>query len=194
MIPADEMYLDDPRPELPSPLDAVLDDEQPTVEGTVRLDSIEAAIEAIRLGKAIIVVDDEDRENEGDLIFAASAATPALTAFMIRYTSGYICVGMDGELLDHLGLPPMTQYDQLATPMYNIFTTTPTMTPYRREEARVDLLAKNGSSGEGALRSSRMDWSEYDLVDFDELNDILWRSFRGGQPMPAPVRSALLGP
>ena len=93
-----------------------------------------------------------------------------------------------------LGLPPMTQYDQLATPMYNIFTTTPTMTPYRREEARVDLLAKNGSSGEGALRSSRMDWSEYDLVDFDELNDILWRSFRGGQPMPAPVRSALLGP
>ena len=112
MIPADEMYLEDPRPELPSPLAVALDHDQPTVEGTVRLDSIEEAIEAIRVGKAIIVVDDEDRENEGDLIFAASAATPALTAFMIRYTSGYICVGMDGELLDHLGLPPMTAVNE----------------------------------------------------------------------------------
>jgi hypothetical protein len=39
-----------------------------------------------------------------------------------------------------------------------------------------------------------MDWSEYDLVDFDELNDILWRSLKKDQPMPAPVRSALLEP
>ena len=108
MIPAEEMYLEDAREVRAVPLVAVLERDLPTVDGAVRMDPIESAIEAIRRGEAIIVVDDEDRENEGDLIFAASAATPALTAFMIRYTSGYICVGMDGEILDHLGLPPMT--------------------------------------------------------------------------------------
>jgi hypothetical protein len=58
----------------------------------------------------------------------------------------------------------------------------------------VDLLARNPATGEGALRSARLDWSEYDLVDFDELNEILWKALKGDQPMPAPVRSALLGP
>jgi YVTN family beta-propeller protein len=93
-----------------------------------------------------------------------------------------------------LGLPPMTQYDQLATPLYQVFNTTPTLTPYAHEAARVDLLAKNAATGEGAQRSARLDWSEYDRVDFDELNDILWKALKGNQPMPAPVRSALLGP
>jgi 3,4-dihydroxy 2-butanone 4-phosphate synthase/GTP cyclohydrolase II len=78
----------------------------------VRLDSIPEAIAAIREGKSIVVIDDEDRENEGDLIYAASRATPELAAFMIRYTSGYICVGMSGELLDRLSLPPMTAVNE----------------------------------------------------------------------------------
>lgn len=78
----------------------------------VSMDSIEDAVEAIRQGRAIVVVDDPGRENEGDLIFAASLATPELTAFMIRYTSGYICVGMTGTDLDRLGLPPMTAVNE----------------------------------------------------------------------------------
>jgi len=78
----------------------------------VLLDRVEDAIEAIRSGRAVIVVDDEDRENEGDLIFAASAATPDLVGFMIRHTSGYICVGMTGPVLDRLGLPPMTAVNE----------------------------------------------------------------------------------
>jgi 3,4-dihydroxy 2-butanone 4-phosphate synthase/GTP cyclohydrolase II len=75
---------------------------------SVRLDSIQDAIREIAAGKAVVVVDDEDRENEGDLIFAASKATPALLAFMIRYTSGVICVPMEGPGLDRLGIPLMT--------------------------------------------------------------------------------------
>ena len=59
-------------------------------------------------GRPVVVVDDEDRENEGDLIFAAQRATPELAGFMIRWTSGYICVAMPGRDLDRLGLPPMT--------------------------------------------------------------------------------------
>jgi 3,4-dihydroxy 2-butanone 4-phosphate synthase/GTP cyclohydrolase II len=72
------------------------------------LDSIERAIADIRAGKAVVVVDDEDRENEGDLIFAAAKATPQLLAFTIKHTSGVVCVPMEGRELDRLKLPPMT--------------------------------------------------------------------------------------
>ncbi|MCU0266157.1 MAG: bifunctional 3,4-dihydroxy-2-butanone-4-phosphate synthase/GTP cyclohydrolase II [Actinomycetia bacterium] len=74
----------------------------------VRLDRVEDAIEAIRAGRAVVVVDDEDRENEGDLVFAASKATPELVGFMIRHTSGVVCVPMEAWELDRLKLPPMT--------------------------------------------------------------------------------------
>jgi 3,4-dihydroxy 2-butanone 4-phosphate synthase/GTP cyclohydrolase II len=77
-----------------------------------RLDSIEDAILAIREGKQVVVVDDEDRENEGDLIFAASKSTPEAVGFMNRYTSGVICVPMEGQALDRLGLPPMTHINE----------------------------------------------------------------------------------
>ena len=102
MIPADELFAEakaTPRAAHPQPV---------APKSPVGLDSIEAALEAIAAGKCVVVVDDEDRENEGDLIFAASRATAELTAFMIRYTSGYICVAMTAKQLDHLKLPPMT--------------------------------------------------------------------------------------
>ena len=71
------------------------------------LDSIEEAIAAIASGKPVVVVDDENRENEGDIIFAAEHATPELMGFTIRYTSGVICAPMSGERADALNLPPM---------------------------------------------------------------------------------------
>jgi len=77
-----------------------------------RLDSVERAIADIAAGKAVVVVDDEDRENEGDLIFAAEKATPELVAFMVRYTSGYLCVPLSGEICDLLGLLPMYAVNQ----------------------------------------------------------------------------------
>lgn len=77
-----------------------------------RLDAVEDAIAAIARGEAVVVVDNEDRENEGDLIFAAEAATPELVAFMVRYTSGYICVALENEDADRLNLPPMVARNQ----------------------------------------------------------------------------------
>src|ERR1019366_10361567 len=74
-----------------------------------RLDSVERAIADIAAGKAVIVVDDADRENEGDLIFAAEKATPQNLSFTVRYTSGVVCVPMPGDDLDRLNLPLMTQ-------------------------------------------------------------------------------------
>ncbi|MEE1786366.1 bifunctional 3,4-dihydroxy-2-butanone-4-phosphate synthase/GTP cyclohydrolase II [Streptomyces sp. SP17BM10] len=76
------------------------------------LDPVERAIADIALGRAVIVVDDEDRENEGDIVFAACAATPELMAFTIRYSSGVICAPMTGDELDRLKLPPMTQVNE----------------------------------------------------------------------------------
>ena len=73
----------------------------------MRYAPIEEAIEATARGEMVLVVDDEDRENEGDLIVAAEKVTPEHIAFMVRYTSGLICLPMTGERLDELGLPLM---------------------------------------------------------------------------------------
>jgi 3,4-dihydroxy 2-butanone 4-phosphate synthase/GTP cyclohydrolase II len=83
-----------------------------TEHDSVRLDSIERAIADFRDGKAIVVVDDEDRENEGDIIFAASKATPELMAFLVRYSSGLICAPITGEILDRLSIPLMTPHNR----------------------------------------------------------------------------------
>lgn len=72
------------------------------------LASVKELIAELKAGRPVIIVDDENRENEGDIIFAASKATPELLAFTIRYTSGVICVPMDGADLDRLQIPLMT--------------------------------------------------------------------------------------
>ena len=79
---------------------------------TLRLDSVEDAVAAVGRGEAVVVVDDEDRENEGDLIFAAEHAPPELVAFMVRYSSGYICVAMEDEAATRLELPPMVAVNE----------------------------------------------------------------------------------
>lgn len=89
-------------------------DDEPD-DGTVnsdRFDDIERALREIAAGRPVVVVDDEDRENEGDLIFAAEKATPELLAFMVRYTSGYVCAGLTAEDCDRLNLPPMYYANQ----------------------------------------------------------------------------------
>jgi len=68
---------------------------------------IEKAIAAVARGEMVIVVDDEDRENEGDLILAAEFATPEKLAFLVKHSSGVVCVPLPGERLDELGLPLM---------------------------------------------------------------------------------------
>ncbi len=84
----------------------------PLEAGDRRFATIEAAVSDIAAGKAVVVVDDADRENEGDLIFAAEMATPEMVAFMVRYTSGYICVPLTEADCDRLELPPMYHVNQ----------------------------------------------------------------------------------
>ena len=81
------------------------------------LASVDAAVEQIRLGRPVIVVDDADRENEGDVIMAAAAATPHWVGWTVRHSSGYVCAPMPDHLADALGLPAMVEdpEDQLRT-------------------------------------------------------------------------------
>ncbi|MGS0744682.1 bifunctional 3,4-dihydroxy-2-butanone-4-phosphate synthase/GTP cyclohydrolase II [Syntrophomonas erecta subsp. sporosyntropha] len=72
-----------------------------------KFNTIEEAINDIREGKMVIVVDDEDRENEGDIVVAAEKATPEIVNFMATYAKGLICVPMTGERLDELEIQPM---------------------------------------------------------------------------------------
>jgi 3,4-dihydroxy 2-butanone 4-phosphate synthase/GTP cyclohydrolase II len=78
----------------------------------IRLDTVARAVAEIAAGRPVVVVDDEDRENEGDLVLAAAKATPAQLGFMIRHTSGVVCVPMQGSELDRLKLPPMTAVNE----------------------------------------------------------------------------------
>ena len=74
-------------------------------------DNIEAAIADIRDGKMVIVADDEDRENEGDLVCAASAVTPEIINFMAREGRGLICLALTAERADELDLRPMSEHN-----------------------------------------------------------------------------------
>lgn len=81
-------------------------------DSKIQLDTIERALADLRAGKAVVVVDDEHRENEGDIIFAAIKATPELMGFLVRHSSGYVCAPMTGETLDRLGIPLMTAHNR----------------------------------------------------------------------------------
>jgi 3,4-dihydroxy 2-butanone 4-phosphate synthase/GTP cyclohydrolase II len=81
-------------------------------DGAVRLDTVEEAVEDVAAGRAVLVVDDADRENEGDIIFAASKANAELMAWTIRYSSGVICVPMPAAMLDRLEIPLMTPHNR----------------------------------------------------------------------------------
>ncbi|MEO0628622.1 MAG: 3,4-dihydroxy-2-butanone-4-phosphate synthase, partial [Bacteroidota bacterium] len=73
----------------------------------IRLDTIEAAVADIKAGKVVIVVDDEDRENEGDFICAAELITPEIINFMATHGRGLICTPIEGSRADELDLPMM---------------------------------------------------------------------------------------
>jgi 3,4-dihydroxy 2-butanone 4-phosphate synthase/GTP cyclohydrolase II len=80
-------------------------------ERELHFDSVEQAIADIAAGKMVIVADDDDRENEGDLICAADCITPEKINFMIKQAGGLICLALTGERADHLALPQMSEFN-----------------------------------------------------------------------------------
>jgi len=92
-------------------------------QATDRFCSIEEALEELRAGRMLVLVDDEHRENEGDLVVAAEKVTPAIINFMIRNACGRLCLAMTGELCDRVGLSllPGVHLDPSATPFTHNF-------------------------------------------------------------------------
>ncbi|GFR48511.1 hypothetical protein Agub_g10370 [Astrephomene gubernaculifera] len=87
-------------------------------------DSIASALADLAAGKLVVVVDDEDRENEGDLIMNADKVTTESMAFLVEYTSGVVCISMEGSDLDRLRLPLMVNSAENEESMYTAFTVT----------------------------------------------------------------------
>jgi 3,4-dihydroxy 2-butanone 4-phosphate synthase/GTP cyclohydrolase II len=79
---------------------------------TTPIERVQRALDEIRAGKMVILVDDEDRENEGDLVFAAELVTPEHINFMATHARGLICLAMDDALIDKLELPMMVRDNQ----------------------------------------------------------------------------------
>jgi len=88
----------------------------------LKLNTIEEALADLQIGKPIIVVDDEDRENEGDLLVAAQFATPEVINFMAREARGLICIAMTGPTLDRLDIPLMVSAAQNSSGFGSPFT------------------------------------------------------------------------
>ncbi|KAL8223883.1 hypothetical protein R6Q57_019358 [Mikania cordata] len=99
-----------------------LADEYDLDQPTSGFSSISEAIEDIRQGKMVVVVDDECRENEGDLIMAAQCATPEAMAFIVKHGTGIVCVSMKGEDLDRLQIPLMVTNKENEEKLSTAFT------------------------------------------------------------------------
>jgi hypothetical protein len=144
---------------------------------------------------AVFIIED-DAQNGPDhvdahrsIAFVASPYTKRRYVDSTMYTTSGMLRTM--ELI--LGLPPMSQYDAAATPMFNSFTNKADLTPFKRLEARVDLAEKNPENAPGSQRSEQLDFSKEDAAPDVEFNEIIWKSVRGADSrMPAPVRSAFV--
>jgi len=97
----------------PAQLKSMAATTQPTTNGTRPIfDSMESALASFARGEFLVVMDDEDRENEGDLIVPAHSITTEKMAWFIKHTSGYICISLPGERLDELRLPLMVPLNE----------------------------------------------------------------------------------
>jgi YVTN family beta-propeller protein len=146
---------------------------------------------------AIFIIED-DAQNGPDHVDSHRTAGLVISPYVKRKTvdsTMYSTVSMLRTVELLLGLPPMTQHDAAAAPMVNSFMAKPDLTGFTVVPTETDLLTKNPPQGYGAQISARMDFREYDRVDEDALNRILWHSIKGVDvPYPAPVRRALPTP
>ena len=141
--------------------------------------------------KTAIFVLEDDAQNGPDHVDSHRSPAFVISAHAKRhFVDGtmYNTTSMLRTMELMLGLRPMTTFDAGARPMTTAFQTTANPAPYTAEKPRIPLDTRNPAASATAARSERMDFSEADRIDDDELNDILWRAIRGTDP-PAPVRS-----
>ena len=178
------------RPDAPTPRAMV-------AENDVALGRLVEAISRSRFwNESAIFVLEDDAQNGPDHVDSHRSPAFVISPFTKRGavdSTLYTTSGMLRTMELILGLPPMSQYDAAATPMYNAFQTTPVPTPYTALPARVPLDEKNAANAWGAEASLAMNFTEADMTPEYELNEILWKSVRGADsPMPPPVRAGFI--
>ncbi len=143
---------------------------------------------------AIFVIED-DAQNGPDHVDCHRTVGLVVSPYTRRGavdSTQYSTVSMVHTIELILGLEPLSQYDAAARPMAASFTDKADLKPYDCEKARIDLAEVNTKKSYGAERSGKMDFSDYDLADDYELNEILWRSIKGADaPLPPAVRTAI---
>jgi YVTN family beta-propeller protein len=166
-------------------------------ENDLALGRVVETIAAGRVWKdsAIFVVED-DAQSGPDHVDAHRAPALVVSPFSKRRTVDstlYTTSGMLRTIELILGLPPMSQFDAAATPMYNAFQPTPDRTAFAHKPSRVPLDERNDQWAWGAAASERLDLAEADRAPDRELNEIIWRSIRGAHSaMPPIVRGAFI--
>ncbi len=121
----------------------------------MKFDTIDTALADLKKGRAIVVVDDKDRENEGDVVFAASRSTPAKINFLARHARGLICVALSADRVDALGLRPMA--DQNGSRHETAFT----VSVEAREGTTTGISAADRSLTARALADESLDASAF---------------------------------
>lgn len=147
-------------------------------------------------GNTAIFVVEDDAQNGADHVDAHRTVALVVSPYTKRgfidhemYSTSSMLRTM--ELF--LGLPPMSQYDASALPMYNAFMPSPDKGVFSHIEPKYDIVEKNLADAYGQERSDAMDFTREDAIDEASLNDILWRSIKGlHSPVPAPVRGAFV--
>ena len=178
------------RPGSPTPRAMVADND-------LALGRIVEAISRSRIWKesAIFVLED-DAQNGPDHVDAHRSVALVVSPFSRRRaldSTLYTTSGMLRTMELILKLPPMSQYDAAATPMYNAFQATPVLTPFTHLDARIPLDEKNDERAWGADLSRQLNLAEADRVPDALMNEILWHAVKGPQAvMPPIVRSALV--
>ena len=139
---------------------------------------------------AIFVVED-DAQNGADHVDSHRSPAFVISSYVRRHrvdSTMYNTASVLRTMEFLLGVKPMTHFDAGARPMTSVFQPTPDATPYAAEKPRISLTTRNPADGPGAEASIHMDFEEADKNDDDELNDVLWRAIRRGDP-PPPARS-----
>jgi YVTN family beta-propeller protein len=155
---------------------------------------VEAATHSRFWSKMAIFIIEDDTQNGPDHVDAHRTPGLVLSPYCKRHfvdSTLYTTASMVRTIELILGLPPLTQYDAGATPIFNAFLKAPAASTFAALTPKVDLNARNTPQSAYSKESSRMDFSAYDLAPEDELNRILWAVARPGEPYPTPIHRAL---
>jgi YVTN family beta-propeller protein len=159
---------------------------------------VEAITKSSLWSKFAIFVIEDDAQNGPDHVDSHRTIGLVISPYVKRKvvdSTMYSTVSMLRTMELLLGLPPMTQHDAAAQPMVNSFMTKPDLSGFTALPARIDLTERNASHAYGAAQAARMDFRDYDRIDEDALNRILWHSIKGADAAyPVPVRRALPTP